>query len=124
MRYRLLLLLAVFSAVAACDAQRGIVAPDNSPERVDPNHACSNALIPPAGFRVTYSHDGVSHDTSARYVNRFLVPHRQSDTVVTKGNQGQPLLFIFAYRSPADCITLFDSLLHHAPNVNGAFSDP
>lgn len=63
-------------------------------------------------------------DTSGRYVNRFLVPHRQSDTVVTVGNQGQRLLIIFAYRSPTECITFFDSLFDRTPHVSGTIPDP
>lgn len=109
-------LLFIVVVLTAC-GDSGVVSPRFRPL---PDYACANApMFPSVPFRMVYSKTGATVDTSAVFANRYLLPHHYADTVWTTTNQGGPLGFVFN-KSETYCLTLFDSLTHHMPNVRGA----
>lgn len=75
---------------------------------------CANTdLVPGPAFRILY---GTRPDTTPRITNRYLEPHRSADTVFIGG--GVSAIFSNAAIGAGYCVTVFDSLSDHLPNVN------
>lgn len=122
MRYFALLVLLV-----GCGGAESALAPPPA------DYSCVNVdMAPGPAFRIEYAPTAtyangiltpITLDTTPRTVNRYLEPHRSSDTVLTTGSHGAAVSIIFAGASKY-CVTVFDSLTNHLPNAQRYFVVP
>ncbi|HXU02129.1 MAG TPA: hypothetical protein VN903_14260 [Polyangia bacterium] len=122
MKISILLLVAIIG-IEACGAS-GVVAPRS--QRPADNYVCRNSPPFPSGdFRMIRTL-GAGVDTTDAFANRYLEPHRSADTIRVTGKDGVPIFLIWSSGGDSStyCVTLYDSLSDHMPNLRGVIFAP